>query len=261
MIWILAALATSPDDLAEVLPDAKHQLQACAAAGCLRAEGAKAAWIVAMSTYLEEGHADGQLIGTVQVLDRDLFTTLPDVLQAAAAEPADWTQRVGGADAQEGLGDVRILRVAANVPPVPEGSFMAMEDAILAYPLPALDPHVPGFSKIQASLDEAKALEESEKLRSAVALYRELYTGEVPDEASDLALLHIARIFIVLRRHEIASEYLALVRSPTYRSTAEVQRAAIGMFLGETKKARRVLSRHAKSDPLAAHALEVLDRE
>lgn len=260
MIWILAAVAASPEDLTAALPDAKRQLQACATAGCSRTRGAKAAWIVAMSTYIEEGHADARLAGTVEVLDSALFSTLPDVLQAAAGEPADWTRRVGGPDVHEALGNVQILRVPANTPPMAEGSFKAMEEAILSYPLPGLDPGVPGFSKIQDSLERASALAQSQKLRSAVALYGELYTNDVPDEVADLALLHIARIFIVLRRHEIASEYLGLVRSPAHQPTARVQRAALGLFLGDPKRARRVLSRHAKSDPLAADALEILER-
>jgi hypothetical protein len=89
MIWMTLALAATPDNVAAALPEAQAQLEACEDA-CTPAEGAEAAFVVAVGTYVESGVADGTLAATVELLDPELFTQLPEVLQASVAAPLDW---------------------------------------------------------------------------------------------------------------------------------------------------------------------------
>lgn len=96
------ALAVSPDELAAELPGARVQLDACATEGCDREEAARAAWLLALGTYVETGVADGELSATVRVLDPALWSQLPPVLLDAATDPAGWAQRVGGAPPPSG---------------------------------------------------------------------------------------------------------------------------------------------------------------
>lgn len=95
-LLMAAALAATPEELAEAMPAAEDQLLRCATDGCTRDEGARAAFVVAVGTYVAEGEADGALAATVRVLDPALFSDLPDVLQASAAEPLHWATWVGG---------------------------------------------------------------------------------------------------------------------------------------------------------------------
>ncbi len=98
MIWILAlvALAATPEELEAELPAALAQLEACAEQGCQRADGARAAWIVAVGSYAAEGAADGEVVATVRALDPTLFDALPDALKATVGTPLAWADRVGG---------------------------------------------------------------------------------------------------------------------------------------------------------------------
>jgi hypothetical protein len=99
MMWILTialAMAATPEEVAAELPAARLQLEACAEGGCERSDGARAAWVVALGTYLETGVADGAVAATVRELDSQLYSDLPDVLQKSASEPLSWATRVGG---------------------------------------------------------------------------------------------------------------------------------------------------------------------
>ena len=89
MIWFTLALATTPEDVSAALPAARTQLEACAER-CTPAEGAQAAFVVAIGTYVDTGVADGALAATVQALDPGLFAKLPPVLQEAASDPLPW---------------------------------------------------------------------------------------------------------------------------------------------------------------------------
>lgn len=89
--WILTvALADAPAEVVDRLPEARATLERCVERGCDPDEGAEAAWLVALGTYLETGVADGELAATVRALDGELFADLPDVVRRAATEPAGW---------------------------------------------------------------------------------------------------------------------------------------------------------------------------
>ncbi|MCB9677750.1 MAG: hypothetical protein H6737_21770 [Alphaproteobacteria bacterium] len=96
MIWMSLALAQSPAELATAIPGAERQLASCEARGCPRHVAARAAWLIALDTYLSTGVADGELAATVAELDADLFASFPDVLREAATEPLAWSTQVGG---------------------------------------------------------------------------------------------------------------------------------------------------------------------
>jgi len=91
MIWWMAALAATPDDLASLVPEAREQLATCEVEGCPPEAGARAAYVLAVDAYVDRGEADGTLAATVQVLDGELFTTLPAVVQAARSTPLSWS--------------------------------------------------------------------------------------------------------------------------------------------------------------------------
>lgn len=89
MILLSLAFAVTPLDLEAELPKARAQLAACEAS-CTPEEGARAAYLVAVGTYVQEGVADGALAATVRLLDPERFATLPDVVRDAATEPLPW---------------------------------------------------------------------------------------------------------------------------------------------------------------------------
>ncbi len=91
LLWMLTALAATPEQLAEAAGPAQEQLAACAAKGCGPEDGARAAFLVALHTYQSEGLADGRLAATVRYLDPSLFDELPDVLRDAATQPLEWS--------------------------------------------------------------------------------------------------------------------------------------------------------------------------
>ena len=97
LIWMLGlAAAVSVDEVAAEMPQAREFLEACATDGCHRQEGARAAWLLALGTYLQTGKADGALAATVRVLDVELFDQLPDAVREGATAPFGWANRVGG---------------------------------------------------------------------------------------------------------------------------------------------------------------------
>jgi len=89
----LVALAEPlPTELASAAPEARATLDACAADGCTSAEGARAAWLIALHTYVTTGVADGSLAAAVKLLDPALHTELPDVLIEATGTAPSWAQ-------------------------------------------------------------------------------------------------------------------------------------------------------------------------
>ncbi len=95
---LLLSFGASPEQLAAAVPEARETLEACASTGCPRADGARAAYVMAVHTYVDEGVADPALAGTVRALDPDLFDTLPDVVRDAAGAPQEWATWVGGTE-------------------------------------------------------------------------------------------------------------------------------------------------------------------
>ena len=94
--WILGlAWSGAPEDVASRLPEARAVLEVCAQEGCDDADGAEAAWFVAVGTYLETGVADGELAATVRLLDEELFADLPDVVRQSATDAAAWAMDTG----------------------------------------------------------------------------------------------------------------------------------------------------------------------
>lgn len=89
-LTLALAFAGSAPDVLDRMPEARTVLAECAEVGCDHADGARAAWLVALGTYLETGTADSELAATVALLDPDLFAELPDVVQQAATDPAAW---------------------------------------------------------------------------------------------------------------------------------------------------------------------------
>lgn len=97
LLWSLSlASAVNFEDVADQLDDARDQLAVCARSGCERADGARAAFVASVGTYLRDGRADGTLAATVRELDGALFAKLPDVVRDAATAPQEWVGRVGG---------------------------------------------------------------------------------------------------------------------------------------------------------------------
>jgi len=96
LLWPCTALALTPTELADAAETAQEQLQRCEATGCGPEVGARAAFLVAVSHYQQEGVADGRLAATVRYLDPALFEDLPDVLQDAATSPWPWATRTLG---------------------------------------------------------------------------------------------------------------------------------------------------------------------
>ena len=84
------AMAGTPAELAAAVPGAQEQLEQCRLVGCDADDGARAAWVLAVDTYVREGRADAALAGTVRALDADLFADLPDVVRDAAGQPLEW---------------------------------------------------------------------------------------------------------------------------------------------------------------------------
>ena len=100
LLWMLTALAATPEELAESARPALEQLAACADHGCGPDEGAHAAFLVALYTYHTEGRADGPLAATVRYLDPALFRQLPDVIRDVATQPLEWAPHTLGVRAR-----------------------------------------------------------------------------------------------------------------------------------------------------------------
>lgn len=113
MIWMTLAFATTPEDLAAQLPEARAQLTACEQA-CKPEAGARAAFVVAVGTYVETGVADGTLAATVQALDPALFAKLPPVIQEASSTPLAWART-----APDSIAGQPILAQQIDMPTVP----------------------------------------------------------------------------------------------------------------------------------------------
>jgi len=94
MIFVLTLAALASDDLAQKLeaeaPAARARLKTCRHDRCARADAARAAFLVALDTYVTTGRADGALAAAVRQLDPELFRDLPDVLVEAATEEPGW---------------------------------------------------------------------------------------------------------------------------------------------------------------------------
>jgi len=95
ILLLAAAWATTPDLIAEAVPEARATLERCETAGCDRTQAAQAGWIVALHTYLDQGYADGDLATTVAWLDPQLYAAFPDVLQEAEGEAFAWAAHLG----------------------------------------------------------------------------------------------------------------------------------------------------------------------
>lgn len=90
-MWLsLVAEAATREELAQLAVDARSTIERCAEQGCPADEGAEAAWVLALHTYVDGGVADGALAATVLALDPERFATLPPAVQGAATDPLGW---------------------------------------------------------------------------------------------------------------------------------------------------------------------------
>ncbi len=130
--------------LAEEAPAAEALLGRCAVQGCSRDEAAQAVWILAMDAYAGAGVAEGELAATLQVLDPDLFETLPDVVMSAATQPMGWALQVGGTTppAQAPPPPVRSTTAAPEPPRAPVYLTVAVVDEA-GVPVPAASVRFP----------------------------------------------------------------------------------------------------------------------
>lgn len=123
MIALSLTLAVTPVELADELPAARAQLTACETS-CAHADGARAAFLLAVGTYVQEGVADGALAATVRALDPEMFATLPDVVRDAASEPLPWAVRTAPAARPPAETPVPTLRATPD--PRGEGAMLTI---------------------------------------------------------------------------------------------------------------------------------------
>ena len=70
IVWISLAFAVDSAQLVAELPAARAQLESCAQERCADEVGARAAFVAAVGTYVEQGRADGALAGASADLPR-----------------------------------------------------------------------------------------------------------------------------------------------------------------------------------------------
>ncbi|MCA9572400.1 MAG: hypothetical protein KC656_31390, partial [Myxococcales bacterium] len=162
---LFALVVAATPDLAPAAAESLEVLESCADVGCARGEGARAAFLLAVHTYLEEGIADGTLAATVRELDRELYGDLPDVLQRASTEPLPWALRVGGVEPERVVGDLVATDVRAVLVDRAEGRG---EPVVPDVPRP--DRVVPTFPDFDVPEQGTTALETVGRLRAAAWL-------------------------------------------------------------------------------------------
>lgn len=244
--WIASAVALTPEAVLEARPAAEATIERCATAGCSRADAAEAVFLVAVSTYLETGVADGDLAATLTVLDPDLRRLLPSAYTEAIGTPATWTQPLLETGVTE---DVRMERM-----PRPEPTHPGLRALV---PQHAIAIGAPGHLEVE--LRALARLEQDGRLRTAIAGYRHLYETADSQAAAEVALVRLARLYLQLGRDEIATTYYGLLTRPMTQAATESEQAVLAWLRGQTRRAERTLRR--RDDALARAALDWLQAD
>jgi hypothetical protein len=229
LFWLTSlARCASPEELLAREPAAAAQLDACERRGCGPTEGASAAWVIALATYLRDGVADGALSAAVRDLDPTLFAALPDVVRAAAGDPPAWVA-------------LAAAEPAADVPPE-QPSPATFETELQA----AVEAGAGGEAAAEVAIERAnRAL------------------GLAPDRDPRVLLLHEIRTTAALGRWRTAEEEGSIPRITTrLEQTRRYARAwydAAATAGADTKPAEEVCAAvGVKPDLLARGSLEVV---
>lgn len=258
IMLMFAASAFDEHDAAELARragPASEQLTRCAEEGCARPVGARAAWVLALHRYVDEGYADGELAATVRVLDPALYDALPDALLTVDGQAPAWTGRVGGVPfaRAEPVGASQPVRSNTESDrslhtdhyyASGEGHFLHLDRGTPE--MDALDPSMRGHDRFIA----AAAVDDGRSKRAAEAFAVLLIEGDLHPRVRDAAAIRIGRSFLARGQPEAAAAWFAHVHAGPLKPIADVERAVALWLEGDLHGAQRLLRKY-KNDAVA----------